>query len=239
MSQTPASDVRALYQLQLLDLDVDATVEELAAIEARIGETEELSATRRDLDDSRRLLQDLESTRLDLDLEARQVGEKLVSEERRLYQGQVRNPKELESLRREVESLRRQRREIEDRELDVMARIEPLEEAVEKASADLERITAEWEAEQRALAELQSVAEARLAGLRQKRRAKAAAHPAGILALYEDLRRGKRGRAVASVERSTCMGCRVVVPQVLAQRARSGRDLVYCPSCGRILYFGS
>ncbi|MGH7863307.1 MAG: zinc ribbon domain-containing protein, partial [Candidatus Dormibacteraceae bacterium] len=56
------------------------------------------------------------------------------------------------------------------------------------------------------------------------------------LAQYEQLRRDKRGRAVSKVERSTCQGCRIALPMGLVQRVRAGRDFVFCPSCGRILY---
>ena len=237
MPQTPSIDVRALHQLQLLDLDIDAVVQELVEIQAQIGETEDLVTARRALDDSRRLIQELESTRLDLDLQAQQISVKLTHEESRLYEGQVRNPKELESLRREVEILRRRRAEVEDRELDVMTRIEALEQSMARERDDLVRMTAEWQAQQRSLAELQAAAESRLAELRRRRQVAAGGLSPSALAIYEELRREKRGRAVALVERNTCLGCRVGVPSMVVARARSGRELAYCPSCGRILAF--
>ena len=58
---------------------------------------------------------------------------------------------------------------------------------------------------------------------------------APTLGLYERLRSGRQGRAVARVERSICQGCRIGLPSHLVQRVRSGVVLVQCPSCERIL----
>lgn len=233
----PLTDVRSLYQLQLLDLEIDSLSQELAGIQARIGETDELINARQVLDDGRRALQDFQSTLQDRQFEAERITTKLGAEERRLYQGQVHNPKELESLRREVELLKRQRREIEDRELDLMAEIEETQRGVDAAAAELKRVSAEWEVQQQDLAARQTEITARLAALRKKRHSAAAVQPASTLATYEDLRRTGRGRAVAVVERSTCQGCRVAIPSSIAHRARGGHEIVHCPSCSRILFF--
>jgi len=56
------------------------------------------------------------------------------------------------------------------------------------------------------------------------------------LSLYETLRREKRGRAVSRIERATCLGCRIALPMGVVQHVRAGRELVFCPSCGRVLY---
>jgi predicted nucleic acid-binding Zn-ribbon protein len=43
---------------------------------------------------------------------------------------------------------------------------------------------------------------------------------------------------VVKVERGACLGCRLTVPTVILQRARSGMNPtpVQCPSCERMLY---
>jgi predicted nucleic acid-binding Zn-ribbon protein len=58
------------------------------------------------------------------------------------------------------------------------------------------------------------------------------------VAAYDRLRRRRRGVAVVRVERGTCLGCRLTVPTVVLQRARSGTNPnpVQCPSCERMLY---
>ena len=43
-------------------------------------------------------------------------------------------------------------------------------------------------------------------------------------------------RAVARVLQHSCQGCRVTIPTSEEQRARLSSELVFCSSCGRILY---
>jgi predicted nucleic acid-binding Zn-ribbon protein len=60
---------------------------------------------------------------------------------------------------------------------------------------------------------------------------------AGAIGLYEKLRTAKQGRAVATVLRETCQGCRISLPSNLVQRMRAGAT-VQCVSCERILVAG-
>lgn len=230
------NEARTLYQLQTIDLEVDALTQEIEGVEARIGETEGLAGARQQLDDIRRKLHELQTAQQELEWEVERLSEKIGREEGRLYRGQVRNPKELDALRRDVENLKRNRSEVEDRILEVMAEVEQTQAEAEASQKELGRIVGEWEEEQRMLADRQAELAARLVQLRQGRQASAAVVPAGLLAAYEDLRRTKRGRAVARIERNTCQGCHISLPMSIVQHARTGRELVYCPSCGRVLF---
>ena len=58
----------------------------------------------------------------------------------------------------------------------------------------------------------------------------------GDLALYEDLRHRRGGRAVAVLTGELCQGCGVTLPTNQAQQARQGEALPLCSSCERILY---
>ena len=53
---------------------------------------------------------------------------------------------------------------------------------------------------------------------------------------YESLRKNKGGTAVAKVERGLCQACRMSLPSQHLQRVKSGRQLVLCSSCGRMLF---
>jgi hypothetical protein len=71
----------------------------------------------------------------------------------------------------------------------------------------------------------------------QRQQQSAAIAPA-LLSQYEFLRKAHQGRAVASVERGMCTGCRLALPTGELQRVRAGIELVICNSCGRILFLG-
>ena len=54
--------------------------------------------------------------------------------------------------------------------------------------------------------------------------------------MYESLLKTRDGSAVAKVERGMCQGCRLTLPTLELQRARSSEGIARCGSCGRILY---
>ena len=55
---------------------------------------------------------------------------------------------------------------------------------------------------------------------------------------YNKLRKLKRGFAVASISEGACTACGATLPPAEWQAARSPYKIVYCSSCGRILYAG-
>jgi len=56
------------------------------------------------------------------------------------------------------------------------------------------------------------------------------------LALYETLRKSKKGVAVSGVEDQCCTICGSQLTPAEIQQAKSSLQIARCPSCGRILY---
>ena len=56
------------------------------------------------------------------------------------------------------------------------------------------------------------------------------------LTIYEKMRKRKAGVAVAKVRDKTCSACGSTLAASLNQAARSPSQMVFCDSCGRILY---
>ena len=75
-----------------------------------------------------------------------------------------------------------------------------------------------------------------LQGLQAEREAATSAIDARILDKYEALRQQRRGVAVAEINDNACGACGTTVTAALQQSARHSSELVYCPSCGRILF---
>lgn len=227
-----------LYALQEIDSALDACERELEQIRTRLGESEAVQDARVIIaeQDARRRAAEVEARRLEtamLDLQ-----EKIRPVETRLYDGSVRNPKELEALQEDVDMLRRQQRGLEDQQLALMEELEVASAGLNGARAEAEAAEAAWRADQGNLALRQQELEADRARLQAQREQRAARIPPPNLAQYERLRRSKRGLAVVRVERGACQGCRIALPTTVQQRARSGMQVVQCTSCERILYTG-
>ena len=57
-----------------------------------------------------------------------------------------------------------------------------------------------------------------------------------ILKRY-DLTRGKRGKAIVLVSNEICGGCNVRIPTYLMADIKKQTEIIYCESCGRLLYY--
>ena len=230
------SDLQMLFRLQELDLQVEAQNTALLQTESALGETEELNAARAQVDSLRELLHDQELRLRELEWDADKLSGHMTVDEQKLYGGKVSNPKELAVLQRDLEQSRNQRSQIEENELQLMAGVEVTTADLQKAQEELAAVRAAWEERQRELAARQTEVSEKIESLRAARAQLGAIITGANISLYEKLRREKRGRAVSKIERSTCLGCRIALPMAVVQRVRSGREFVYCPSCGRLLY---
>jgi uncharacterized protein len=230
------SDLQLLNQLQDDDLAIEAKIASMQEIESSLGETGDLMAARTQVDSLRELLHDQEQRLRELEWDVDDLNRHVTVDEQKLYSGIVKNPKELEGIQRDLDQRKARRSQLEDRELQVMADIEVTQAELQRAQEELARIRDAWEQHQRELSTRQAQTNNELEALRVSRSQVAASVNPANISLYERLRREKRGRAVSRVERSTCMGCRIALPMGVVQHARAGRDFVYCPSCGRILY---
>jgi predicted nucleic acid-binding Zn-ribbon protein len=228
-------DLQLLSQLQELDLQIEAKTVALQEIESSLGETGELTTARAQVESLRGLLHDQEQRLRELEWDVDELNRHVTNDETRLYKGDIKNPKELEGLQRDLTQQQTRRVQIEDRELQLLSDVEATQAELQKAQDELKRTTGLWEERQRDLSARQLKITEEMVSLRGSRTKIGAAMAPANIALYELLRREKRGRAVARVERSICMACRIALPMGVVQRARAGRDFVYCPSCGRIL----
>ena len=224
-----------LYALQQIDSKIHACRQRLAAIEGQLGETDELIALRRRLDDTRQSLRTARSRHRDDELQLQSIQQKRRASELRLYGGKVRNPKELSDLQAEVKSLARRQESIEESVFAGMVAIEETEAAERDVARELEQVELEWKTNQDQLVAEQAAQEALLAELLAERQRRAKAIPASDLDTYEHLRQRKGGVAVAQLQGPECQGCMAEVSASRVKEAR-GRSLAFCGTCGRILY---
>ncbi len=230
------SRASALFQLQAIDLELDAHHARLRQIEAETGESPAVRAAQRQVVEAEaRLAADRASLRaLEQDLQA--LNEKIAEVEERLYGGQVANPKELQDLQRDVDSLKRRRDALEEKQLETLIRIESEE-------ADLAGLARQLAQSEDAAAQTNTslVAEheklrLRVARLEDEREAALASVPKADQEIYDHLRHSKKGRAVTRLEDGVCAACGVALSSSQLQIARQGSELARCSNCDRIIY---
>lgn len=232
---TSASD---LYALQEIDLQRDARKGIIADVESRLGETDELYEARDTLEDSTAGLERIRKRQREFEAQLQDLDAKIKPLETKLYDGSVRNPKELTDLQKELDSYKVRREKLDEQGLALIESVEAATRSLETARSELARVEAEWQQDQEHLNTSRAKATKELENLDVQRARHTKGMDAGVLGRYENLRITKQGRAVARVERGICHGCRVTLPTHLTQRLRVGRELIQCPRCERILVAG-
>jgi predicted nucleic acid-binding Zn-ribbon protein len=228
--------VRQLYDLQKLDVSIGQAEERLASIETRLNDRSTLDALDRKIDALRKQLVEVERQRKAREMEEASTRQKLQTLERRMYGGEVTNVRELEGMGEEQKALRSRLEREEEQLLEVMASQEEVEQSFAGVSADLDSETERWESERKELTGEKEAETKKRQDLVAERETMAAPLAEQDLTVYESLRKAKKGEVVVKVERGLCTACKMSLPTHVLQRARSGKEHVFCTSCGRLLY---
>lgn len=225
---------KELYQLQEVDLEIESNEQALKQKVSQLGESQEVRRVQSELSSQRQHLEELKRQQHSAEWEIDDLTNKITTLEQKLYDGSIRNPKELTNLHHEVAGLKVRRDQLEDKALEIMDQVELAEAGVATISSELKRLETEWHRQQQRLSIDIEHLKTTLSDLEHKRRLMLTKLDPQIVDFYEGLRRQK-GAAVAKVDQGMCRGCRISLPIIELQRARSG-SLVQCGSCGRILF---
>jgi len=236
METTVFMRIADLVRLQETDLALDSRRATLADATERIGETEELIASRARSEEAHSALRAAEAAQRDIELEADGLRAKIAPAQEKLYSGAIKNPKELSDLQADIDQLKRHLSAVEDRDIEALSAVEAAQAEANNADAEQAAIEQAWSAEQAELRDRIERATVEIAQHERDRAERAASVEPDLLSRYDHIRRVHQGRGVAQLDRSLCLGCRISLPVSIVNRARSGGTLVQCPNCERILY---
>ncbi len=195
----------------------------------------QLAASAANLEAAKMRAREVEVHRKKLELDA---GTRTESINRlKTQQYETRKNDEFRAMGNEIERYEKEIRAIEDQELELMDQVDKLKAIVaaeeKKAAAGRESIArqvADLEAKAKAL-------EARMEELTRDRGEIASRIDEDIIDRFERLFASKGDAAVVALEHEVCTGCHMKITAQTAHRVKSGREIVSCEQCGRILYF--
>jgi predicted nucleic acid-binding Zn-ribbon protein len=225
---------RQLYELQELDLEIESDERALKQVTSQLGESQEVLEAQEQLQSEQQRFEELKHQQHSAEWEIDDITTKIAAAEESLFSGRIKNPKELASLQHEVETFKSRRGQLEEKALSVIDQVEQAEAAVAGTTSRLGNLTADWQRQQKQLADEMSRLKAALSDLKEKWRQLSGQVEPETIEFYQQLR-SRKGTAVARVEQGICRGCRISLPITDLQRAR-GNNLVQCSSCGRILF---
>ena len=143
----------------------------------------------------------------------------------------------LAALQKELEHVRELQSAAEDRELELMMELEPLDEAVEAVKAVAAPLVARRGELVARVGELHASLDEELASLRAARVETARAVPAALLARYEAALARSGTSGAAQLVSGRCDGCRIALAPLDIDRVKAlaEGEFASCPECGRLL----
>ena len=230
-----ANQLKQLYELQQLELDIEQKQGRLRQIQVQLGDREAVAQAEAKLEQERQNLAGLNREQRDAEWQVEDVTAKAKTMEDKLYSGQVRNSKELLGMQKDLETLKAKQRQLEDKVLDIMSQAEESASRLASREGELAGEMHLWQESQGRLRAEQAELELALAELEERRSRLRSQINSAHLSIYDRLRPDKLGQAVARVEQGMCLGCRISLPMSIVQRVRLGDEIVQCSSCNRIL----
>lgn len=225
-----------LYDLQQIDTGIDTRVARMRQIDQQMSDSPELLAARAALDEVSTKLSGEQATLKQLSHDSEETSKRARLLEKKMYDGSVKNPKELGQMQEEVSHLKLRLKSLEEKSFDLMMAVEEIEAARDEAQQSLDSLLKEQQLFHTGLLEEKDTLLSQAKVLQVKRQRAITELPWPDLQAYERLRRAKGGIAVVAVRGGLCGGCHVAVTTATLRHARAGADLVPCPTCGRILY---
>ena len=129
-------------------------------------------------------------------------------------------------------------RNAEDRTLDLMSASEPLDANVKKAEAALKEEKQQVEGEKTRARERTAVDQRQLDEANTERQQLVASLRKPAYSAYERIRKKWRGgSAVAEAVDGRCSACQILLRPQFFQDLRHSQEMMFCESCGRILYY--
>ncbi|MDP1714876.1 MAG: C4-type zinc ribbon domain-containing protein [Anaerolineales bacterium] len=225
-----------IYRLQQVDRQIDHARAQLDTIRKTLENDAELRAALSQVEttqtQNQRALHEMKNAEAGVDSQKIKIEQAEAS----LYGGSVKNPKELQDLQKDVASLKKYFATLEERQLETMLKAEAAESELQIAGTELEKIQARLGSEHGKLIQEQLTLSKQLERLTEEREAAHAPIESSLLQTYDGLRQQKRGVAVAEINDNACASCGTTLNASIQQNARSQKQLVNCPSCGRILF---
>jgi len=170
------------------------------------------------------------------EVDVEQVVSRIERDEKRLASGQG-TPKELEQLQHELGSLAKRRAELEEIELEVMVRIEALDQRIASLSSERDALHEEViklsKEKDVALEEINRAKNSTIS----ERTALASEIENDLLGLYEKIRSSADGIGAARLHAGQCQGCNLTINAADLSKINSlpDDDVVRCEECRRIL----
>ena len=199
------------------------------------GMDDELRTTRTKVEKEKEIIEELEKERRKKEKELETDKDKIKKLEAKLYE--VKTNKEYQAFLKEIEAARIANDKTEEDILVLMDKVEEIKKDYTSSTAHLKIREKEIETEKIKIEkDIQSMDKI-IAELKTERDNLLSVVNERLRSTYLVLREKRSGIAVSTAKNGVCLGCFMNIPPQLFIEVTKNRELIQCPSCGRILYF--
>ena len=229
-------NIRQLLILQDRDMKFSRLEDELESLDPERQSAKRDSLNRQQVyEEAKQHLVKLEVRRKDLDndVEAKKTQINKYAQQ----QLETRKNEEYTALGREIDHAKEIIAKIEDEELELLVEIDAYKPKIEEAKGIAEEAKAHEVATLADFDEREKNIEKELEALEDERDALIDKLDSKLVRHYERLLETKSGKVVVGVDHGICRGCHMKLQAQTLVDAKSGRDMVTCTNCGRLLYY--
>lgn len=232
----PPLAFEGLQALQQADLQLDALRAEAEHIEDALADHGEIDEARRTLARLTATYEHAHGALRDAELALASVTDQVEQKSKLLYSGTVVSSRELEALQADIDQLMQQRATREEAALQAMVSAEEAEAARDEQQERLDALTTSFAAKQEeGGARLQELA-TEIPLREREREALLSQNDPVLLATYNSLRARVGGRVLVAVSQGRCTFCHITLPDTLLRQTQHSEKVVFCDSCGRMLF---
>jgi predicted nucleic acid-binding Zn-ribbon protein len=230
------ADMEQVTRLQSLDLKIRELEREIATLPKHIAQIEKaLDSHLRRLEADRAALAANQKERKQLDDDIKVENQKLSKLKDQMLGAKTNE--QYRAFQNEIGFCEQAIRKAEDRILDLMAEGEPLDANVKQAESALKEEKQQVEGEKTRARERTAIDQKELDQCKTERKGLVGGLKPQVYSAYERIRKKWHGSAVAEATDGRCSACQIMLRPQFFQDLRNTDQLMFCESCGRILFY--
>ena len=196
----------------------------------------DLKNSEREIEEERNKLDSLKKERRRIEQEVQELDQKI--EKSTIKLSHIKSNKEYTAALKEIDDLKKAKFITEDKIIEMMEKIDGLEQGTAEQDRRLEELRAEAEKSKTQILQEIALLDQELATLEEKRGSFVKDVEPDILRRYLFLHERKNGLAVSAVVTGVCQTCHLGIPPQKFNELIRGNSLMTCPHCNRIMYWG-
>jgi len=229
-------ELNTIYEAQKIDLKIIEREHILLSNPKKIKELDdELKTAQMKVEKEKEIIEELEKERKKKEKELETDKDKIKKLEAKLYE--LKTNKEYQAFLKEIEAVKAANDRTEEDILVLMDKVEDIKKDHISSTSYLKIREKEIEVEKTKIEkDIQSMDKI-ITELKTERDNLLSIVNERLRSTYLVLREKRNGIAVSTAKNGVCLGCFMNIPPQLFIEVTKNRQLIQCPSCGRILYF--